>query len=357
MSNQWGRNNQPRTAGSSGFLLPAFLCLIIAGGGVYLWFARQAMQAEIAAVNVENIDLTTTIGKITAERDKLATDMKIFRENSGDWAGELEKEFAELKLNEVPKLNRLLDKRDADISDLEKQLADVKSQSAKAADDYAVTIAKISSQLESTKQTAQSLEKRVRDIDTERRKLSDDLAAARQLATRTAEERDRAQTALVKQQQEAETAIAAAKSETDQSRDRAISALEAALAGERRKVADLETRLAAASRRAAEVPASTEAGPKTTSVPEEQPVATSRDAAGESEAIDTPPVLTARPEASVETALRLTPGLGNLNAEKSAALKEKLVSGVCVTTALESVFERVPVIVMRNLMRDLKSDC
>jgi len=352
MSNQWGRNNQPRTGGSSGFLLPAFLCLIIAGGGVYLWFARQTMQSEIAAVNTENIGLTTTIGKMTAEKDKLAKDLKAFRENSGDWAGELEKEFADLKLNEVPKLNRLLDKRDADISALQKQLAELRAQSAKAADEYAGTISSISGDLEGARQAAEALEKQVRSVDAERRDLAGDLAAAQDTVTKRTAERDAARKALVVQAQEAEARLAAAKAESGNTRDAAVLALQASLEAERRKVSDLQTRLATAN-----AALQSDAAAQTKDVPDDAVDTGSRATSGSTEAAQDEKTLKQRPQSAVETALRLTPGLGGIEAGKIAGLKEKLVSGVCVTEALESVFERVPVIVMRNLMRDLKSDC
>ncbi|OJF91076.1 hypothetical protein AX761_06350 [Rhizobium sp. 58] len=350
MSNQWGRNHQPRTGGSSGFLLPVFLCLIIAGGGVYLWFARQTMQAEIAAVNAENIGLTTTIGTITAEKDKLAKDLKAFRENSGDWAGELEKEFADLKLNEVPKLNRLLDKRDADISALEKQMADLRVNAAKAADESAATISAISSDLETARQAVDAREKQVRDLDAEMQGLAGDLAAAQDTVRKRTAERDSARAALVAQAQEADAKLAAAKAENGNTQDATMQALQSALEAERGKVTDLQTKLAAADK-ARQDDADAAAGlPNAGSDAD-------RGAAANTEPAQDGRVVKRRPESEVETALRLTPGLGGLDADDIEGLRQKLVSGGCVTDALESVFERVPVIVMRNLMRDLKSDC
>ena len=64
-----------------------------------------------------------------------------------------------------------------------------------------------------------------------------------------------------------------------------------------------------------------------------------------------------RNDADVETALARTPGLGRLTAEKRDALKRQLVSGACVAAALEDAFGRVPVITLRNMIRDLDSDC
>ena len=59
----------------------------------------------------------------------------------------------------------------------------------------------------------------------------------------------------------------------------------------------------------------------------------------------------------VDTIIGTTRGVGFLDDEKKQRLKDQLVSGACVTDALESVFDKVPLILMRNLMRDFKSDC
>ena len=64
-----------------------------------------------------------------------------------------------------------------------------------------------------------------------------------------------------------------------------------------------------------------------------------------------------RNAALVTLAVQGTPGLDRLTSAERAKLEETLVSGECVTNALGGVFKRVPVLALRNLMRDLDSDC
>jgi len=67
--------------------------------------------------------------------------------------------------------------------------------------------------------------------------------------------------------------------------------------------------------------------------------------------------LVARKPDAVAQALRTAPGLETLSAADRQRLTETLVVGECVTTALKSVFARVPILTLRNLIRDLNSDC
>ncbi|MCR6501899.1 hypothetical protein MUO32_22965 [Shinella sp. CPCC 101442] len=59
----------------------------------------------------------------------------------------------------------------------------------------------------------------------------------------------------------------------------------------------------------------------------------------------------------VSLALQGTPGIDRLSSTERDQLERTLVSGECVTNALGGVFKRVPVLALRNLMRDLDSDC
>jgi chromosome segregation ATPase len=59
----------------------------------------------------------------------------------------------------------------------------------------------------------------------------------------------------------------------------------------------------------------------------------------------------------VADALDRTPGIDRLSSADRERLQEMLVSGQCVTTSLKAVFRSVPVVTLRNLMRDLKSGC
>ena len=67
--------------------------------------------------------------------------------------------------------------------------------------------------------------------------------------------------------------------------------------------------------------------------------------------------LDARKPDAVAAALRTAPGLETLSDADRQKLTDTLVAGECVTTALKSVFERVPILTLRNLIRDLNSDC
>lgn len=61
--------------------------------------------------------------------------------------------------------------------------------------------------------------------------------------------------------------------------------------------------------------------------------------------------------ARVAEAMRETPGLDTLTSVQRDQLERSLAAGECVTSALGGVFRRVPVLALRNLMRDLDSDC
>jgi len=72
--------------------------------------------------------------------------------------------------------------------------------------------------------------------------------------------------------------------------------------------------------------------------------------------VERPALDTRKPE-SVAQALHTAPGLGTLSDADRQSLTDTLVAGECVTTALKSVFDRVPILTLRNLIRDLNSDC
>ncbi|OJT99718.1 MAG: hypothetical protein BGN83_03825 [Rhizobium sp. 63-7] len=77
----------------------------------------------------------------------------------------------------------------------------------------------------------------------------------------------------------------------------------------------------------------------------------------ETQATRSTPSGTPRDAFEVERALSGAPGLDGLSSADRLTLKQKLVAGECVTTSLESVLGKVPVISLRNLIRDLKSSC
>lgn len=322
MNNQWGRNTQtPRGGSSAGFLLAAVLCLILIGAGVYGWFVRENLQAEIAGLTEANSTLADELAKAEAERKDLTDDITALKRNAGQWAGKLEQDYADLQLNEVPKLNRLLDKRDATIATLEKQLDTLKANAT-------AEKTRLESELTAAKAEVERSSETISGLQADAEKLNGELAQMKTQSDDLGDARSRTETLLKAARSEAE----AAKAKLAALNQR-VPELEKALAVEKARTTALERQLATLS-----APVTGETPP-----PDEQ----------------TPGDTGRKPRDGAEIAALLAaqPGLGRLDDTRRSRLQDELTSGACVTDALESVFDRVPLVVMRDLMRKLKSDC
>lgn len=323
MSNQWGRNTQVARSGSSGFLLAAILCVVLIGAGVYGWLVRQTLHAEIAALTESNTALSDKLAASETSQKKITDEMNSQKRNSGEWAGKLEQDYADLQLNEVPKLNRLLDKRDATISKLEKDVNALKSQALRLSEEKTAA----EEALKTLREGAAADTADASDLQAHTEALNAELERLRAEKSDLESARAGTQSLLLAAQADA----TAAKSTLTTLQNQKIPGLERELATEKAKNQALEQKLALTK------PTATDQAPPVT-------------ASGG-------PGRTPRDDAEVATLVNGLPGLGGLDESERRKLQDQLASGACVTEALETVFDKVPLIVMRNLMRELKSDC
>ena len=70
-----------------------------------------------------------------------------------------------------------------------------------------------------------------------------------------------------------------------------------------------------------------------------------------------PDALTPRSRSAVEVAIGASSSLRTLSGSERRELTDRLVAGECVTTSLGAVFDRVPVVALRDLISALKSGC
>lgn len=333
MANQWGRDSEARRSGGSGAagtLVAAVVCFLLGAGGGYGYFTltRADLKQEIDLLSGQLVETT-------AERDKLADDIAQYRKNAGSWAEDLETELAELKLTEVPKLTRLLDKRDEEISALQKKFAAVEKEQVVATD----AVDKLRAELERVK----SVEiPSIRDAAAKSLEGARSEAKAREEALRQELEQARAEAASLEERLGA-----------------ALESGDAAAAGDE----DLQRRVRAGDERAATLQKTIDALRAEIAALKAASLAARSDGPSGEPVVETKPepaaetVKFVRDAAMVRQALDATVGLQGLADADRQVLQEKLVAGECVVPSLDLVFDRVPVLVLRNLMRDLKSDC
>lgn len=342
MNNQWGRSGSGTAAGGGGIggiLFASVVSLALGAAGGYGAF--RMMDGAVPTNEIEQRDQRiTTLAK---ELDARVAQV----EESSQKAQALAEENGGLK-RQIEAL-----RNDSGTSDAAAALAENVRLNQQ--------VPELKSQLELASQLvadAEALKKRaeeaVRDRDRQLSLRRDDIArlekalaearSQQQSTTQSAEaERQEAEAALRRELEEAQRAkdtiqttdLPALRDEIAR-KDKEIAALKAGNASLTSRISALET-----AARSVTVPGKPDDG-------------------GDKPVLDNKkPTQVRNPRSAVLVSLAIdnTPGLDRLSSTQREQLEQTLVSGECVTKALDSTLKRVPVLALRNLMRDLDSDC
>ena len=312
MASQWGRDSEVQSGKSGGRGLSLFAVLIafalgLAGGYGVLRFLGQGEGTAI-------VDAQRAADALERENDRLKSEL----ETSQRALAEMEQAGDQGQAERIDALTQDLAaataERDEALAAADKQAGEIRALNDRIA---ALTDSAASTENEIAAELARLRDAVVPELTAERDRLAGEAeAAAGRIEELTGE-------------------IAAL---TD---DKAAGAA---------RIAELESALDAARQEIAALKA------RTAETPAERPVGTGEDTS-EASAESGDASMTPRDPQAVEAALRDAPGLDALSAADRQALKDALVSGACVTTALEGVFDDVPILALRNLIRDLNSGC
>lgn len=353
MSNQWGRDSQP-IGGRGASAAPVILALVLGlalGGGAgygYLRYLSGDAASRLAAVEQRNSELS---GELADTRQKLGQALAAQQKNEagiepaeGEAAElqtklDLQRSELDAMAEEVARIsdalqaerarsNSLSQELDGERNKLRSQAALLAEAEKSGADSRAqadAAIADLQARMAARQGDGQREIDRLRGEEIPRlnrqiAELSDKVAA---------NEADAAKAQL--QRQALEKAVDGARAD--------VAALHAALDTEQQKNAALTAEVQRLKRDAGSPSAATE--------PQSPPAAAENPSAEEA----------ARDVALVDKVLAGTPGIDRLTSDNRQRLRDMLVSGQCVTTGLRAVFPSVPLVTLRNLMRDLKSDC
>ncbi|WP_440982941.1 hypothetical protein [Shinella sumterensis] len=317
MNNQWGRGSGGATGGGSGIggiLFASIVCLALGGAAGYGAFRAISGAPSESALE----DRDRRIADLADENDALKRQLDALRADASRSDAAESAENVRLAQEIVPGLQRELELAGQKLAEAERLRKDAEAaatERARELDERAGQIA----QLEKAIEEARSTQAANRNAETERLEaeaetLRRELAEAEQAAKRL--------------------------------RTRELPDLVAEIARKNQEIATLTARNAALAERIAAL--ETAAQPKS---PQQADDNGARDNAKPADR------RSPRNAALVAQVIERTPGLDRLTGAQRTQLEQTLVSGECVTNALGSVLNRVPILALRDLMRDLDSDC
>lgn len=341
LANQWGRDSGPQSGGTRGSgaltVILMILCLGLGAAGGYAGF-RLYMP-----------DSSPELENARAENARLNAALSAARQ-----------ELSDANPAEVEDLQAVISRQAADLDAMAEKLAALSSE-APAPEDQTDIVDALSRERDALSAENQTLRADLAALEADRdalrqeagateAKLASELARLRdEVIPELTAERDRLQqdTTALSAEQATLTQQLKAALETIESEAQLIATLEARLKETEQNLQAAQAALVAAEAEQPE-PAAADTEPAVDD-PQSEPTL--------GPGMLATPVVERRDPDAVAAALRAAPGLGGLSAADRQTLADSLARGECVTTALESVFDRVPILTLRNLIRDLESGC
>lgn len=343
MNNLWGRGGNgtaARGGGAGGIVFAAIISLVIGGAAGYGIFRTM-----------DRLSLSDEIARREQRIEAMARELDAAAEQTAESTGraqELTEANSALR-RQVESLRNVIDELEASVKSENAQPA-----AGTPAQDFEAERRRISQQLADAEALRKQAEEAVRERD---RQLSLQADAIAQLEKTLEEVRAQGATAraaeaelLEREVDSLRKSLEAAEAEATRVKTVELPELTRQIAEKDREIEGLAER----NRALADRIAALEEDARRT------PGDTSGTAGGDTPAVDNSgPADTRSPRNAtlVSLAIQGTPGLDGLSEAQRDQLERTLVAGECVTNALGAVFARVPVLALRNLMRDLDSDC
>lgn len=348
MAEQWGRDSsfQPSGRRGSGALVIVAVVFALAigaaGGYAASYFSQPETSRNVDAAAAKSSELETALVTARLELDEA----RAAQAASAAQVDELKADVARMA---------------SDLDAMTQRLAQ-SSSAAKPSSDGTAALEAMTRERDGLAAENQTLNQSLKALEAERDALARTADAAREnmeaeLARLKADvvpqltaERDGLQrkiTIMLADEADLKARIEAASSQNASDADN-IAALQAQLAQARQQLIVAQEALAALDTEKSKPPAA-QGAPTMAGSQQNDP------ATNVAEPVQ--PASSPRDREVVATALRAAPGLETLSDDSRRVLSDRLVSGECVTTALEAVFDRIPILTLRDLIRDLNSGC
>lgn len=350
MNNQWGRSgNGPASGGGGigGILFASVVCLALGAAGGYGAF--RVMDDAIPQSEIESRE--KRIADLARELDTRAAQV----EEETQKAQALTEENGALK-RQVEALRKDAGASDSDVAAIAAERTKLVQDVVPALENKVQLLGQQVADAEALRKKA---EEAIKDRERQLSLQTDKIAGLQKTCTQQAAARSAEADGLKSETANLRTELEKLKKAEETLRTKNLPALNGEIAGKDKEIAALKERTKALTGQVEALEAAS-----CLALPKE-PNSNGKKTAGETTtqtddgaAKDIAvPVLNPRNGAAVAEAMRETPGLDALTSVQRDQLERSLSAGECVTTALGGVFRRIPVLTLRNLMRDLDSDC
>ena len=348
MANQWGRDSDLRSGGKRGNAALSVIAVILslalgaAGGYAAFRFTQPDINATLEDARAQAAGLSDELAAVRKELSEARADQASSAAQADDFMAKTARQAREL---------------DA----MAETLAAITSE-AQTPEDGSAAVKALTRERDALAADNQTLKASLAELEAEGRAFRQDARAAEELIT---DELARLQNEVLPQvtadrdrlQRQAEVLLA-----DKTALEGRLNAVSEEKASDAVRIAELEARLEATGHRLTVSQEALEAiKVRNSEVIAGENAATAADSQRGEPAVnpnrEEEPALDRRNTDAVAAALRAAPGLETLSDDELQKLTDKLMAGECVTTALESVFDRVPILTLRNLIRDLNSGC